>query len=169
MANASALQQWQRTPGSVRRRPSLCPPVGPSALPAMNRRGPGQRPCATAALIPPVGAAGVAYGREAALQHAAHRVHRARRHEGQRNALEPAERDLAQHHVDVAVDQAGHQRSPAAIDDLGRGRRNRPVRHLLDEPVLDQQLEPGLKLVPRRIQHLEVAEEVLGQAPSPDA
>ena len=125
------------------------------------------KPLLDRGLDPPVGAAGVAYGREAALQHAAHQVHCACRHQGQRDALEPAECHLAQHDVDVAIDQARHQGPPAAVDDLGRARRNRPIRHLLDEPVLDQQLEPALEPVPLRVQHLKVSKEVLGQARSP--
>ena len=52
IAKASALQQWHLAPKSVLRRPSLWPPVGPIARPAMNRRGPSTSPCSTAALMP---------------------------------------------------------------------------------------------------------------------
>ena len=61
MPNRMALQQWQRMPKSVRLRGSLCPPVGPIAAPAMNRRGPGMSPCVDRGLDAPVGAAGVAH------------------------------------------------------------------------------------------------------------
>ena len=48
MTKPSASQQGQRSPTSVRRRKSLCPPVGPTARPAMKRRGPGASPSSTA-------------------------------------------------------------------------------------------------------------------------
>ena len=52
MAKCRASQQWQRVPWSVRRRPSLWPPVGPSAWPAMNSRGPGSSHLSVASLRP---------------------------------------------------------------------------------------------------------------------
>ena len=82
MVKAMALQQWQRVPKSVRRRGSEWPPVGPIAWPAMNRRGPGTCALLDRRLDAPVGAAGVAHGGEAAVDHAAHELDRAGGHRG---------------------------------------------------------------------------------------
>src|SRR5262249_5440490 len=52
MQKAMALAHLQPSPVSVRRRVSLCPPVGPMARPAMKRRGPGRSPWATPSRMP---------------------------------------------------------------------------------------------------------------------
>ena len=79
-----------------------------------------QQPFVGRFLQAPIGAAGVAHAGEAAVEHPAHQLGGARRHQRQRHVLHVADHDLGQHHMHMAVDQAGHQRAPAAVDDVGR-------------------------------------------------
>ena len=161
MAKCRASQQWQRVPWSVRRRPSLWPPVGPSALPAMNSLGPGSSHLSVASLrpqsAPPVSRTLVKpRSSMPRMSTAARAVIRVKGH-----VLEPGDGDLRQHHVHVAVDQARHQGAPAAIDH-GRVRRlDRPRRDLLDALAFDEQLVAAAQLVVLGIEHLEVLEEEL--------
>ena len=167
MAKASALQQWQRTPGSVRLRPSLCPPVGPSALPAMNSRGPGQSPCSTAVLIPqsapPVSRTVVkprsSMPRIRCIARAVIRVSGMLSSRPSATSLNTTWTwQSIRPGIRVRPPQSTTSAEPAAI--------GRSDTSLID-PVLDQQLEPALEPVALRIQHLKVSKEVLGQARSP--
>ena len=69
--------------------------------------------------------------------------------------LELTDHDLAQDDVDVAVDQARHQRPAAAIRDHGIPGADRPVGDLADRAALDQQFEAAADLVPLGIEHLK--------------
>ena len=88
-------------------------------LPAMNSRGPGNSPLSVASFrpqsAPPVSRT-LVKPRSSIL-----RIRRggARRHQRQRHVFHGADHDLGQHHMDMAVDQAGHQRAPAAVDHTG--------------------------------------------------
>ena len=117
----------------VRRRESEWPPVGPIDWPAMIKpRADVICPVSIAVLMPQSAAAGVAHGGEAAVEHGAQPRRRARGDQRQRQRLHEADIDLAVDGVDVAVDQPRHQRAPAAVDDIGLGRLDRPVAEFLD-------------------------------------
>ncbi len=58
----------------------------------------------------------------------------------------------------VAVDEAGHQRALAAIDDVGLADLDRLRGHFLDLRALDEKLVATLQLAGLRIEHLEVLE-----------
>ena len=109
----------------------------------------------------PVRAARVAHRGEAAVEHREHQPSGARRHQGQRHGFEVADIHLAQHHVDMTVDQAGHQRPPAAVDHIGARRLDRLVGGLLDGLAFDQQLVPALKLPDFRLEQLEIPKQKL--------
>ena len=118
----------------------------------------GNKPRLDGGLDAPVGAAGVAHGRETAIDHAAHQLGRLGGQERQRHALEVADVHFSQEHVDVAVDQAGHQRALAAIDDPGLGRLDRPGGDFADRVALDQHLVTTPRLVPFGIEQVHVPE-----------
>jgi hypothetical protein len=145
-------------PKSVRRRGSLWPPVGPIAAPAMNRRGSGNVGLFHGGLQAPVGAAGVAHGREAAVDHAEHQPRGACRHQRQRHGFEVADVHLAQRDMDMAVDQARHQGTPAAIDHVGALRLDRLVGNLNDGIALDQQFVARLQRADLRFEQLKITE-----------
>ncbi len=77
---------------------------------------PRQQPFFRRFLQAPIGAAGVTHAGKAAVEHPAHQLGGARRHQRQRDVFHIADHDVGQHHMHVAVDQAGHQRAPAAVD-----------------------------------------------------
>ena len=116
----------------------------------------------------PVGAAGVAHRGEAAVDHALHQVGRPRRQQGQRHVLEVADVDLDQEDMDVAVDQARHQGALAAIDHLRLGRLDRLGRHFLDGVALDQDLVAAARLVPARVEQVQILEKYLRHQRSPN-
>ena len=70
-------------------------------------------------------------------------------------------------HMDVAVDQPGHQRAPAAIDHVGARRLDRLVGHLPDGLALDQQLEAALQLADFGLKQLEIPEQKLRHCDPP--
>ena len=158
--NVRALQQWQRTPKSVRRRPSLWPPVGPIARPAMNSRGPGSSPLSVASFrpqsAPPVSRT-LVKPRSSIL-----RIKSAARAvisvSGTLSRLRS--HDLGQHHMHVAVDQAGHQRAPAAVDYAGLGKFDRAGRDLPDRVAFDHQFVAAAQFPGFRIEHFEILEMV---------
>ena len=101
---------------------------------------PGQEALLHRRLDPPVRAAGVADGREAAVDHAAHEHGGARGHQREGHVLEVPDVHLAQVHVHVAVDEPGHQRAPTAVDHRRPRHGERPARDLADGVVLDEDL-----------------------------
>ena len=137
------------------------PAGGAERLAGDEQPRPRQQPLVGRLLEAPVGAAGVAHAGEAAIEHGAHEHGGARRHQRQRHVLEPRDGDLGQHDMHVAVDQARHQRAPAAVDHVGARRLDRLGRDLLDLLALDQQLVAAAQLVVLGVEHLEVLEEIL--------
>ena len=109
----------------------------------------------------PVGAAGVAHAGEAAVEHAEHQPRGPRGHQRQRNSFEEADIHFAQGDVHMAVDQAGHQRAAAAIDDVGALRLDRFLGDLPDGLTLDQELEAALKLAGFGLEQLEIPKQQL--------
>ena len=85
----------------------------------------------------PIGAAGVAHGGEAAVEHLADALGGARRRQCQRYLLHAAHVDFAVHAMHVAIDQAGHQHAAATVDHLRRVGADRPIGDLLDFFALD--------------------------------
>ena len=110
-------------------------------------------------LGPPVGAAGIAHGGEAAIEHALQAPGGARHHQRQRHRLHAVDVDLAVMGMDVAVDQARHQGALAAIHDLGLGRLDRLGRDFLDAVALDQHFVAATRLFPARIEQIEILEQ----------
>ncbi len=127
----------------------------------MNRRGPGISRLLDRGLEAPVGAAGVAHAGEAAVEHAEHQPRGARRHQGQRHGFEKADVHFAQGDVDVAVDQAGHHRAPAAVDHVSALRLDRLVGSFPDGVPLDKQFTATLKLTGFGLEQLEIPEQKL--------
>ena len=109
----------------------------------------------------PVGAAGITHAGEAAIEHAEHQPCGPRRHQGQWNGLEEADVHFTQDHVDMAVDQPGHQRPSAAVDDVGALGLNRFLRDLPDGLTLDQEFEAALKLAGFWLKQLEIPKQQL--------
>ena len=70
--------------------------------------------------------------------------------------------------MDVAVDQARHQGALAAIDDLRLGRLDRLGRHFLDRVALDQHLVAAARLVPARVEQVQILEKYLRHQRSPN-
>ena len=67
-----------------------------------------------------------------------------------------------QHRVPVHVDQPGHQRAPAAVDDLGVGAAigwNRICRDLLDRVPADENVHAGAQRVALAVEDADVLEE----------
>jgi hypothetical protein len=60
--------------------------------------------------------------------------------------------------VDVAVDQAGHQGALAAIDHLRLAGLDGLGRHLFDRVALDQHLVAAARLIPARVEQVQVLE-----------
>ena len=75
----------------------------------------------------PIGAARIADGGEAAINHALEQANSTRRHQGERHIFEAANRHFREEDMDMAVDEARHHRLAAAIDDCGRGALDRLV------------------------------------------
>jgi hypothetical protein len=69
----------------------------------------------------PIGAARVAHGREAAIDHRAHEARRADGHHRKWNGFELLDIHLREHRVNVAIDEAGHQRPPLQSITSARG------------------------------------------------
>ena len=68
---------------------------------------------------------------------------------------------LRQHHVDVAVDEAGHQRAALAVDDAGFRRLDRAKRDFADDIAFDQHGDAAFECVRARIEELRVLEQDL--------
>ena len=60
----------------------------------------------------------------------------------------------------VAVDQAGHQRAPAAVDDAGLGKLDRLGRDFPDRVALDDQFVAAAQFPGLGIEHFEIFEMV---------
>ena len=108
----------------------------------------------------PVGAAGVAHRGEAAIDHAAHQLGRLGGQQGERHALEMADVHFRQEDVDVAVDQARHQRALAAVDhpapcDALIGLSDTSLMSV----AFDQDLVAAARLVPARIEQAEIPKQ----------
>jgi hypothetical protein len=127
------------------------------------------------------GAAEVAHRCEAAVEHALHDAGGAIGDERIRNEGVLADIHHGGDDVDVAVDEARHERALAAVHDLGLGSLDRLVGELPDLVALDEKLVALDQFVgDGRIQQAEVAEQgqahgvVLGgrrsmrRSPSPD-
>src|SRR5215218_8376114 len=69
--------------------------------------------------------------------------------------------------MDVAVDQARHQGALAAVHDLGLGRLDRLRRHFLDRVALDQDLVATARLVPARVEQVQIPKKYLRHQRSP--
>ena len=61
----------------------------------------------------------------------------------------------------MAVDQPGHQRAAAAIDDVGALRLDRFLGDLPDGLTLDQEFEAALKLAGFGLEQLEIPKQQL--------
>ena len=70
--------------------------------------------------------------------------------------------------MDVAVDQARHQGALAAVHDLRLGRLDRLGRHFLDRVALDQHLVAAARLVPARVEQVQILEKDLRHQRSPN-
>jgi hypothetical protein len=70
--------------------------------------------------------------------------------------------------MDVAVDQARHQGALAAIHHLRLGRLDRLGRHFLDQIAFDQHLVAPARLVPARVEKIQIPEKDLRHQCSPD-
>jgi hypothetical protein len=107
----------------------------------------------------PVGPARVPHRREAPIEHGAHERRGARGQERERHGLERPDVDLRQEDMDVAVDQARHER-PAAHVDAGRaGGADRPGRDLPDPVALDEDRHAVQEIGGRRVEELRVLEQ----------
>jgi hypothetical protein len=60
----------------------------------------------------------------------------------------------------MAVDQAGHQRAPAAVDDAGLCKLDRLGRDFLDGVGFDDQFVAAEQFPGLRIEHFEILEVV---------
>ena len=87
---------------------------------------------------PAIGPAGVADRGEAALQHAFEHACSLQRHQADRPLRQPRQHLVDGDHMDMRVDQPGHQGAAPEIDRLGGGADDRPVRDLADSSALDQ-------------------------------
>ena len=65
--------------------------------------------------------------------------------------------------MDVEVDQPRHQRAPAAVDDDGPGRIDRPLRDARDQIALDQHAHPAREAVGLGVEDVYVREQGLGR------
>src|SRR6185312_15387551 len=65
----------------------------------------------------PIRATRIPYRGEPSVEHPQHQRCCTRREERDRNVLEQCEVDFAEIDVNVAIDQARHERTPAAVDD----------------------------------------------------
>ena len=84
----------------------------------------------------------------------------ARGEQRQRHRLQEADVDLAVHDVHMAVDQARHQRAPAAVDrPSALSALDRLVRHLADRVAFDEQLIAAAQLAVLGLEQLEILEE----------
>jgi hypothetical protein len=118
--------------------PRIAVPAGLADRPAGHEEPrPGQVALGDALANAPVGAARVAHGREAAVEHRAHEGGAARRHQGERDRFRGPDVDLGQEDVDVAVDQPGHQGAPAGVEREAGGDLDRSGRHLTKPLALD--------------------------------
>ncbi len=88
-----------------------------------------------------VAAADVAHGREAARKRVAEHAHGVRGAVGLAERLDALHRHVAREGVHVRVDQAGHQRAPADIDDARLRRGDRLRGDALDQPVGDEDVD----------------------------
>ena len=109
----------------------------------------------------PVGAAGIAHGGEAAIEHGAQSRRCARRDQGQRHRFHEANIDLAVDGVHVAVDQSRHQRALAAVDDIGLGCLDRRLAEFLDRVAFGKQLVPAAQFAERGFEQFEIPEQDL--------
>ena len=125
---------------------------------------PGQEAELDRGLEAPVGASGVADRGEAAIDHRPHQRGGAHGHQRQRDRFEVADVHLRQHHVNVAVDEARHQRAARAVDHGGVRRLDRSGRDFADALVLDQDRHPAPGCVGARIEQVGVLEQDLAHA-----
>ena len=93
----------------------------------------------------PVRAARIAHRREASIDHRPHQRRGADRHQRQRNRFEIADVHFRQHHVNVAVDQAGHQRAALAVDHVGIARLDRLRGDFPDRVAFDEDRNAALE------------------------
>ena len=90
-----------------------------------------------------IGAPGVARRREAAIEHAFEDGNRVQRDQRVRHLLVSAKIDRRGDHVDVGVDQSGHQHAISHVDDARIASRQWSVRNLDDLRVFDQHVMVG--------------------------
>jgi hypothetical protein len=108
------------------------------------------------------GAAGIADGGEAPPQHAPQQECRAQRHQHVRDVHLLRQIELHGDRMHVQVDQAGHQRLALQVDGLIHTRLQRPVRHLLDQAVLDEHVVSLEQVWLQRIEQSNILEEDRG-------
>jgi hypothetical protein len=109
----------------------------------------------------PVRASCIANGREASIDHGPHQRRGADRHQGQRDSFEIADVHFRQHHMDVTIDQARHQRATLAVDDIGVGCLDRFRRDFPDQIAFDQHRNPALQRIGIRIEQVGILEQDL--------
>jgi hypothetical protein len=85
----------------------------------MNRRGPSNRPRATASLQAEVGAGGVAHGGEAAAQHGRHQLAASAVTSEAGASARPGQVVRGRHHVHMGVDQPRQHHAAGGVDLVG--------------------------------------------------
>ena len=75
--------------------------------------------------------------------------------------FEEADVHFTQDHVHMAIDQPGHQRTAAAVDDVGALGLDRFLGDLPDGLTLDQEFEAALKLADFGLKQLEIPKQQL--------
>jgi len=70
-----------------------------------------------------------------------------------------ADIDLVEEHVEVAVDQPGHERAAAQVDAGGGGRLDRPIGNVLDALAFDQDLDPVHEFAAARIEEASAGKQ----------
>src|SRR5215467_7139441 len=134
---------------------------GPDGLASDEKAGANEMALLDAGLYAPIASSGVAHGRKAAIEHGTQPRRRSSGEQGERHRLHETDVHLAVDDVHVAIDEAGHQRAPAAVDHgrvlaLDRGRTQ--LAHAIS---LDEQLMAADELAIGRLEELEVAEQDL--------
>ena len=109
----------------------------------------------------PIRAACIAHRGEAAIDHRPRQRSGAHRHHRQRNRFEIPDVHFGEHHVNMAIDQAGHQRAALAVDYVGIRRLDRLRGDFPDRFAFNEDRKPALKCVRVRIEQVGVLEQDL--------
>ena len=134
---------------------------GPNGAPRDEHARTGQETLRHPVAHAPIRAAGITYRRETAIDHRAHQSRGADRHHGQRDGFEISDVHFGEHHVNMAIDQAGHQRAAFAVDHVGIARLDRARGDFADRLAFDEHRNPALERSQMRIEQIGVLEQDL--------